>query len=460
MSAAVDGIQIHTGSIRDAVAASLSRGAEAPAELQPQVETPVPVEAVPVTPEAAPVEMAEQTDHLGQAEDEDNFELDLSKNPLEETPAATEVAAPEAPMTRRESEEEFTKLRQSNPRFNRIYENHTKLSEFKRPPEEGGLGFVPEVDQVRNWHRAHSTIDQMTTDFTTADPAAVKNFAQYWFGADEHGRTLPGVDKVAENLPVILAEVNPQAYQKIGSHFGSAIVSQLSSMAAGGGYSAEDAARISDAVNIVAKVMGLPSHAVTEPTAPAPQQNDELARLRAENEQLRTGRVQQNQGQVRETIQRNLDQVLERDADAALAPLKDVYKNDPLVFNALKAQMVNDIRKMAAANPAIRSEISNEINRMVRSGSTDQMAGVIRLWRQAYAEQIPNTRKQYLKSAGFALTSKADGSRAIMQQAQEKTAPNPGSAPGQSTSFTPRQQGEGDGDFMRRAIRERLTARQ
>lgn len=460
MSAVADNIQVNMGSVREAVAASLNRSAEPPAELQPQAPASVPEPVTPVAAEPAPVEQVEapQTDLPVQAVEEE-FELDLSKNPLDETP---QEAVVEPPASRKQWEVGFQDFIKSNPRGQRIWDNHAEMARVAAPVDEGGIGFRPDADQIKQWHSAHATMDRMMMDFTSGDPGAVRNFVDFWFGKDQQGRALDGVDQIAEKLPTLLAETNPEVYLKIGTHYGSSLIEQLSSLASSGRHSEADAARLADAALVLSAITGIQAGPAAAPQQPAAaKESDELAAARARIRELETGRVSQSQGQIKSTVFRSLDQVLERDADSALAALKETYKDEPLVLDALKSKMVQEMRSIVSSNPAIGAEINNAMTRMIRSGNVDksQLDGVIRLWRKGYSDRIPETRSRYLKAAGVALTSKANESRAILQQADSKTAPNPGSAPGQSVGNPERQPGEPMQDYLRRIVTSRINPR-
>lgn len=447
--------QVNGGGIREAVVARLN-AASAP---QVELQTPAPVattESFTQTAEAAPVEPVAdetqtQTDLPAQDVPVDDFELDLNRNPLEDAPA--EEPTPERVMTRRESEEEFRELRKSNPRFNRIYENHREMAKLAAPPEEGGIGFKPEVDQVKQWHQSHSNFDEMTLDFTSGTPQSAEKFVSYWF--DPNG--YQNATQVAAAIPETLAKVNPEAYQVVGSHYGKEMINHLSQLASTPGRSAEDIARLNDAALLLSHVTGVKP--TQSQAAPAPPANDEVAALRAEVERLKYGRVQQAQGNIRETFIQNLDKVLAADADTALSSLKETA--NPIVYNALKKDMIHEMRQAAMSNPAIRQELDSNLKRMIRSGQVGDMGGVVRLWRQGYQDPLPRIRSQFLKAAGFSVTRPADEARAVMQQAQQKTAPTQGTAPNQSTSSSvlTRANGESNRDFFSRVVQSRMASR-
>lgn len=466
MSATTDSIQVNAASIREAVVASLNQGSGNQSELHQAAPVPTPEPAATAPVAAAPVEPAAaegqpQTNLPVQADEE--FVLDLSKNPLEEEaePAAAapvEEQSPEATMSRKQFDAEFNELAKKHPRFRQILAGNAEMSRIAAPPEEGGIGFRPEAEQVRQWHQSHSTMDQMMQDFTSGHPDAAKNFINFWMGRDASGATLRGVDTFVETLPVVLAESNPEAYQKIGTHFGSQLVANLTQMASSGSYNDEDRARLTDAANILARMTGIQPATNAQPQ-PQPRQNDEIAALQRRIAELEGRGQQQAQETIQQTVFSNFDAVLERDAEAALKPLKDAFATQPLVFQAIKDKMISELRDVAKQNPVIRAEISKSIANMKVTGQTNQMNQVIRLWRQGYADRLPQVRQNYLKAAGASITSKTDEARAVMQQAQNKTAPGPGTAPGQSMRFNSEigiNKGENQADAIKRVLSERL----
>ena len=447
-----DGIQINEGGIRAAIAAVRNASPAPQGELQTPAAVPAPetpTNQVPVT--AAPVEQVEaqpqtQTDlPVQESTPFDDFELDLSTNPLEEVPV--EAPAPERVMSRREADEEFRELLKSNPRFRRIYDNHADMAKLAALPEEGGIGFKPEVEQVKQWHSSHANLDEMMQDFTSGSPQAAAKFVSHWFAQDGYQNST----QVAAAIPEVLAQVNPEAYQAVGTHYGNAIINQLTQLAAAAGRSPEDVARLNDAALLLSHVTGVNPNQQQQ-VAPAPA-NDEVAALRAEVQRLKYGTQQQAQGNIREVFTQNLDRVLGADADTALASLKE--STDPVVYKALRADMIREMRQVAISNPAIRQELDNSLKRMIRSGQVGDMSGVVRLWRQGYRDPLPQIRSQYLKAAGFSVTRPADEARAVMQQAQNKTAPTQGTAPQQSTSIQPRQPNESMRDFVSRTLHAR-----
>lgn len=448
-----DGIQINEGGIRAAIAAVRNASPAPQGELQTPAAVPAPEAPTnPVQTEAAPAGQATeapqpQTDlPVQEVSPVDDFELDLNTNPLEEPVA--EAPTPERVLSRREADEEFRELLKSNPRFRRIYDNHAEMAKLAAHPEEGGIGFKPEVEQVKQWHSSHANLDEMVNDFTSGSPQAAAKFVSHWFNASDGYQNST---QVAAAIPEVLAQVNPEAYQAVGNHYGNAIINQLTQLANAAGRSPEDVARLNDAALLLSHVTGVkPTQQQQVAQAPA---NDEVAALRAEVQRLKYGTQQQAQGNIREVFTQNLDRVLGADADTALATLKE--STDPVVYKALKADMIREMRQVAISNPAIRQELENNLKRMTRAGQLGDMSGVVRLWRQGYRDTLPSMRSQYLKAAGFSVTRPADEARAVMQQAQQKTAPTQGTAPQQSTSIQPRQPGESMRDFVSRTLHAR-----
>jgi len=255
---------------------------------------------------------------------------------------------------------------------------------------------------------------------------------------------------VAAAIPEVLAKVNPDAYRKVGAHFGTESIQDLAAMASRAGISAEDAARYNDAAIVLGHITGLK---LNQPAKPAEPVNDELAAARAEIQRLKYGQNEQFQARVGSAFNSRLDRELNSDVEKALAPLKD--SSDPLLFESLKSRMVSEMRQKALGNPAIFQELKAARSEMVKDGQLRDMDVLARLWRQGYRDHLLSARRQYLKAAGFSITRQADDARAVMQQAQNKTAPSQGTAPMQSTSVPGRQPGEDTRAWISRTMQSR-----
>ena len=434
---------LNLSSLRDAFAANLNQPPVTPEPLQPpvaQVADPTPV-AQPQADAAPPVEPVAEP-----AIEVDDFVLDLDAQPVVEP-----VAEPAAPQSRNEWEREFNFLKQ-NPRGQRILENHSHMQRLAAPPEEGGLGFKPEVEEIKTWHQSSSVVKRMMEDFTSGDPAA--NFAQFWFGPTENGMPMQGAEQIASALPEVLQQVNPQAYSRIGAHYDAKLVGEIQAMVASGQYSAEDSARLADAVKLVASIRGI---SASPQQAQQPATGDpEVERLRRENTELRSGQAQRVQSHIKQTVQTSLDEAISMDADAALAPLKNSVK-DPVMYNALKRDLVAEMKQRAQSNSGIREQINAHLREMYRTGSTAAIDRVRRLWRQGYADYLPTMRSSYLRAAGLTVMQKAAAEKTIMQQAQDKTAPTSGAGPTNSAPVRGRQPNESASDYLKFTIHSALT---
>lgn len=447
MSAVADAIQVE-GTLRERIAAKFNPVAEPQAELQPPVpaanpEVP-PAAASPVEQVAAPA--TPQTDPPAQTEEV--FELDLNRNPLDEAPAP-EATSAEPQVDKAAWEQEF-KVLQTTPRGREILSANREFAKL-----EEVVGYRPEAGQIQQWHRTHSIMDEMVMDFTSGAPDAAAKFASYWFGSD-----MEGSSQIAEALPAILAQENPEAYQKIGTHFGSTLIDQLAAMAATPGRSAEDAARLADAALVLGAVTGIKPAPGSQP-AQQPV-NSEAEALRARIRELEGGRSQVSRAQIEREVFGSLERVLAADAETTLKPIRKSYESSPekmIVYNALKREAVTEMRSMARKNPAIWNEVTRSIQRMERAGSVDksQMDEVVRLWRKAYVGSANGMQQKFLNAAGISLTANNDEARGILQQAQNKTAPNGGTAPGQSIQMPTQQPGESKEDFRKRRIHTLLS---
>ncbi len=447
MSAVADPIQVE-GTLRERIAAKFNPVAEPQAELQlpasaPSPEVP-PAAAAPVEQVAAPA--TTQTDPPVQTEE--IFELDLNKNPLDEAPAS-ETPAAEPQPSKVEWEQEF-KVLQTTPRGREILNANREFAKL-----EEVVGYRPEAGQIQQWQRTHSIMDEMVMDFTGGTPDAAAKFASYWFAKDMEGSA-----QIAEALPAILAQENPEAYQKIGTHFGSTLIDQLAAMAATPGRSAEDVARLADAALVLGAVTGIRPAPGSQPAVAI---DPELEALRAENARLKGGQPQVSRVQIENSVYGNLEKVLAADAELTLKPIRKAYESSPekmVVYNALKREAMTELRSLARKNPAIWNEVTRSIQRMERAGGIDkgQMDEVVRLWRKGYAGNATQIQHKFLNAAGISLTANNDEARGILQQAQQKTAPNGGTAPGQSIQMPTQNPGESKEDFRKRRIHTLLSA--
>jgi hypothetical protein len=438
-----------TGSMaQTAIAAALARGSQT-AELQPPAEpvgTPAPAAdpAVTANPAAPPVEAA------APVVEEDNFELDLSSNPLE-APAID----PSAPVVQDVSRAQFDKTYEEfnkHPRGRQIVEAHKLVAQLSASPEEGGLGLPLSREQVVAWHRDHSLIDQMRSDFESATPQAAKNFVNYWLGRDDQNRALPGSEAMISHLPEAIKTEAPEAYAHLSGHMARNFLSRLNTEAADPSYTAEDRTRIKSAAAIFAHLLGVQAPA-SEPKA---QDSSEVERLRRENEMLRNGRVQQSSESTRVKITGDLERVVRTDAANRLASRKDNL--DPAIYKAIENQLVLDMKNLIQSNPTVYREIEKNVGRMSAKGiDPNLLKQTVFIMRQTYAGNVGPMGAKYLTAAGQQIVQRSDDQRGVLQQAQNKVAPSPSAAPGNSVSFGGLNPGESLRDGLRRKLE---TARQ
>lgn len=461
---ATDGVQ-NSGSLRDAIAARLNSGGS---EQTPALQPDEPHAAAPLTAEQnnpgdpAPVEPAVDGANDLQLETPavDDFSLDLDKDPLAESAAPVEQPpADEIQLSRSQWDKEFTATLEKHPRGRAFLESHRELSKVAAPPEDGGIGFRPDAEQIREWYSAQSQMDQMRADFIHGTPESRSNWVYNWFGKDDQGRTFPGADQVIEALPETLSKVNPEAYSKIGSHYRAELLTHIATLAERGNYSPEDKERLNDAALLLSTITGIPINGTASPKAAPESPNAEVQRLQQRVRELETVHQRKAQEGIHAKVMGYLDDTVARDVDQALAPLKDAFKNSPLIFEATRNQAIAEVKQVARSNRSVGAEIEKALSVMVRSGTTNGVDRVQKLFRGAYSDPLKVIRSKYLQAAGVALVGKNDEQRAILQQSANKTAPANGAAPAQSQTFSARQQGESVDDFRRRSIRERMTSR-
>lgn len=119
--------------------------------------------------------------------------------------------------------------------------------ELSKPVEEGGVGYRPSIEQIKNGLQALGAEQQLISDFRSDSPEAMGNFISFWtkeeFNAATDalgnlvtdpvtGRNLPGPAlRFAAQLPFVLARNNPQAYsflkQPIEAAYAKAVIPRV-----------------------------------------------------------------------------------------------------------------------------------------------------------------------------------------------------------------------------------------
>lgn len=450
-----------TQGLRSMFAAALAPAAEAPPLQQ---ETPVALDppqqeaevVAPPEPEAIPVPADEPVT--------DEFSLDLDADPLVDAPQGEaetqEPAAPDEDANIEQLKKFARESGTSEARFRTIYEAHKVMRELQKPPEDGGLGFRPEVSQIKVAFEDHRVFDQMKTDFSTGDPNAARPFTGYWFGVDRAGRPHPGSIEIAEELPHQLAQINPQAFEALKAPIVLGLQQHLQKLATTGNYSDDDKARLGNAAAVIAAVANTASQASPATPKQPQQEMDELSRLRRQVAEMQGRQRQESESSVIRTVDSHILKVLEADVERALLPLKQHYAASPNLFNAAKTALQSKVLQEMKTNRTVMTMVENAKVRMSRHGNMEELPAVTRMVRQAYESRLNAHRTTYLKEAGVTMAAKANQQRAQLQQSSQRTAPvSSGVSPGQSAPVSqPKQPHESGTDYRKRVMREAMQA--
>jgi len=433
----------------------------APAVENPPLQQETQPEAVEAPPEQEVVAPPEE--ETQEAPAVDDFSLDLDADPLADAPAAStdapeDPAVPDDDDSIKQLKEYALKSGTSEARFQRIYEAHKVIQELRKPPEDGGLGFRPDVSQIKVAFDDHLVFDQMKTEFSTGNPEAAKPFTGYWFGTDRAGRPLPGSIEIAEELPYQLAEMNPQAFEALKAPIVLGLQQHLQKLATTGNYSDEDKARLENAAAVIAAVSGKSAAAPVERQSAPAQESDELTRLRRQVAEMQGRQQKESQGSVIRAVDDQIIKVLQADVERALKPLKDHYASSPNLFNAAKEAVQAKLLQEMKSNRTVMTKVENAKLRMSRRGDTDELPSVLRMVRQAYEGHLSAHRITYLKEAGVTMAAKASQQRTQLQQSSQRTAPvSSGVSPGQSAPVSqPKQPHESPVDYRKRVMREAM----
>lgn len=112
----------------------------------------------------------------------------------------------------------------NTPRGQRIYAAHKFVKQLAAPPEQGGIGHEPTVDDIRQYHAAHLNFERFMGDLG-GDP---KILAHNLYETDPNA-----VIGLATTLPDFIAERNPQAYEVLAKGVGERWINSIVDSARG-----------------------------------------------------------------------------------------------------------------------------------------------------------------------------------------------------------------------------------
>lgn len=448
-----------------AIQAALSGGDTSTGTLQTGEAVVTQTEAEPnVQPQSeggqgvvAPSETAPAQTEAGATEEVvDDFDMGLDPPAEDETAPAPEGEAkaeetqPEHAMSRSEADK-ITQAFMRTPSGRRMRTHDLAMQELSKPPEEGGLGITPTVDQIKEFHQAYLQHQRFIEDFNSGDPQNHASIAHFLFGAAQDGAPPPGAAEFIDALPDHLGRSNPALknhlqtklvaevintpnsplYEQVDLSVAKRLADQFDYLAQNA-VGEEDKVRWSDAAMLVRYARGISAQGDPQAAAQATNDPEKLA-MQAELARIKQERQREVQTSQQRAIQvasgqfyGSIENAIKADVEKSLAIIKD--KVGATTFEAHRtAQLakLRDVAKRVLQNETVGADKKRAIGTFLQSRSPSAFDGVVRTIRRAYQDELLESRKNILADVGVKLKEKSAVTTAKLQQAQQHTEASP-----------------------------------
>ncbi len=411
-----------------------------------------------------------------QAESGDATETEVQETPVETAPPAEEAAAPETatepeveppapevepdPYATDDTEvpaETLNTLLKTD-RGRQIYASHKTLREFAKPVDQGGIGHVPSVEQLRDYYGAYRDRVVMEHDLGSANPQQAERLLSFLF---DPGRG-PGAQQIASQMAATLAKLNPETYASAAQPFITNYASALQDRYEEARNSGDEKLRnaLWYAANVAhydmtgewLKPGGQPANGASQAQPdPLAGERSKIAQERAELDRVRNETAQSQDNAWRQQVGSQIRTAVFGELTKALAPLKasstarqfDMYQRD-FHDQVLAAARQGDRHawdlyqvKVADARRGVNGiNLPNEFVKLV-------------------APYIKQERIQFLKEAGVANLQQHDARQAELRRIDSKKEVSNGSGGGGAVQQAPfkRNPGELTSDFNLRQLK-------
>ncbi len=342
-------------------------------------------------------------------------------------------------------------------RGRQIYQSHKTLREFQKPVEQGGIGHVPTVEQVRDYYGSYRDRVLMDHDLASSNPQQAERMLQFLFDPQRGA----GPQTVASQLAPTLAKLNPETYaaaaQPFITNYAGALYQRYQEARESGDeklrsalwYAANIANYdmtgewLKDAPPSVNGTGGQPD--------PLAERKAALDAQEAEIQQQRQQQSQQQEQQWRQNVTAKIGTAVMSEIDKALAPLKKSAA--PRIYEALRREFHDKVVGQAPTMDRHAWDLYNvKVQQARRDPSIDLSAEYVRM----ISPVLKAERKKFLEEAGVNLLEQNESRHAELRQVdQHKGVSNgAGAGPG-SPKGAPlvRDYGESQRDFNLRQFK-------
>jgi hypothetical protein len=439
--------------IHDAISQGVDESLKTPTEqsttsaqppAQTQTVTPPPAQSVtPPAPAAAEeeddFEFTEDSTEASTSPENGNGE---GTTPPADQPTPTNTSPAPAQGTENEDAIDWSKLppaevEQAFLRTNRgkqMLQRYKEMRELAKDPSEGGLGFIPNVQQIKQFHEDASGFEQMSYDFHSLNPDRMTNWANFWFEPSKNPAQLRAQSLIASQLPSILRDLNPDAYGSfartlIGDHMVNELLEKARAQSdpQERAFFARFARTVYEYVNGESNAPDI-TELTGDPRPPAPdpkvvELQTQLSQRNAQDAQRRqqalVARKRTNTTKLSTERRNRYDALLAQ----ALAPIKERLEKT-VFFAPTIDNFISEVDNIVRKSPGWgRYEMLAE--QAVMSGSPEAFKAANDQYFLLAKPVIKNLRTKYLRDAGALLSNQNAAAHATHQ-----TAANSGSLPG------------------------------
>lgn len=454
------------------IAADLGGGG-APSQGATETSSPSPEPAS--TPAAQP---ETQTSTESQEPFDDDFELNLDSDP--DTGTETDVKAAEPPPQaevpelkddKTDPDSEVGKLLATS-RGRRIYASFKKdqmLAEPEGEDGQGGIGFSPSVEQVKQFYRDSHDLSLMQHHFDSGQPASIEEFAKFWFAPQQDGKPRPGASVFANAMPDMLQKINPELNIAVArnyvNRYVNVAVDRMLEAASSQDVSTEAGVQKQKELYLAAQHMHRDAYgqwfdpkartARTKGPEPVSAELAALNQLRSQVASERKADFQSRWDNFRNTTDNSIDRALNYDVDQALKAVKEHYKDAPLVYEGIRDRLVREVQQAVAKNRDGMGRFQLRYDQSQSGMNQDDIKELTRMYRQMAAQVIMSKRPEYLKAAAVSLKQQSDANHGKLREASAKknvTAAGQPAAQDIRAALPQKKPGESHAEFMNRLV--------
>ena len=359
-------------------------------------------------------------------------------------------------------------------RGKRILTSFKALRDLESSSDEGGIGFIPSKDQIRDYYttaQAHLRFSRDLAELPNT-PERINDILGYVLG-DDPQKPSPSASYLAANIPAHLARHNPQAFQALRSTFLNGMVADLK-------YRAENTRdpnekRFNEQLATAIQYHQDPNSVSSQiPSSQSPQQPQRNRQEEAEVQRLREENLRYRNEFTKAQEQRftaHQSAFLDQADETVLGLLRQMYGEfekgvGPQIVRPYLQNRAAQVRQTLLADPFLAEELDGMLVQSFRNGSIEN--GALKLFKERAQPVIRRIGKQInedLKELSVTRREQAtqdDETRRRLAQGQQHPNPNGSGQPVPAISVDGRglpqqNQGESSAAYNTRVLKSFST---